>query len=107
MEDPIIKLKKRILKILEKAEKTNHPAEAASLGAKARAMMEEHQLNMVDLDQSKDPMGRTMVFSPGLNREYTILGTATAGFFGCSMIYQKVTIFIKFYLAEIGILTFQ
>jgi len=89
MDTDLDKLKQRIMKIIAKAESTNHPEEAASLAAKAKAMMDEHRLTLKDLDQSKDPMGRTMVHCPGNNSEFITLASGVAQFFGCSLVYTQ------------------
>ena len=79
----LTKLKKKILALLAKAERTDNEHEAASFGAKARALMEEHQLTMAQLDQTQDELGRTLIVLKYGDACWVNLAASAATYLGC------------------------
>ena len=85
------KLKIKIAKLLEMANSTTHPAEAESFAAKARALMEEHQLSMGEVFAEQDPLGETHDEIKYAQREYRMLAAAACKYFGCALVYIRGT----------------
>lgn len=81
--EKIARLKKKILALLAKADSTEHEAERDSFAAKARALLEEHQLTEYDLRRADDMFGESAIFAPYDDRAYTFLAAAAGRFLGC------------------------
>lgn len=58
-------MKQKITKLLEKANSTTHEAEAEVLMAKARALMEEHQISMYELGEDPFQAKQSTSFQKG------------------------------------------
>lgn len=58
-------MKQKITKLLEKANSTTHEAEAEVLMAKARALMEEHQISAYELGEDPFESKRSSTFQKG------------------------------------------
>lgn len=57
-------LLKRIRALIAKSEGTDSPAEAAVFMAKARELLDKHQLTTADLEDNSDPMGKADFLLP-------------------------------------------
>lgn len=82
------KIKKRISQLLAMADGTTHPEEAASFAAKARQLMDEHNLSLGDAVADQNPLGETDAEVPYGQKEYVLLATAAARYFGCETLFQ-------------------
>ena len=88
-EKAVLKLKRRILALIRKSESTEHEAERDSFAAKARQIMEEHQLTMRDVNRADDPLGRTALFCPYSDGVYPTVAAAGARYLGCATLQQR------------------
>lgn len=93
--DDIASIKKKIGAILAMAHSTNNEHEAAAFMAKAEVMMEKYQLEIWQLGDVGDPMGkeeglRWQDATPGLN-DHKLLH-AVCRYYGCQMVHRTSTI---------------
>ena len=85
----------RIRKVLAKAEGTNNIAEAEMLMAKVAAMLEEHNLELLDIGtaDADDPIGTTKEVATHLVNDSWMrnMVSALARYYGCRLVYTGLT----------------
>lgn len=85
----------KIAALLRKAQSTNHPEEAETFAAKARALMEKHQISSAMVEatgEDPDPMGtdRTNTYKKGSPASVKYeLEIRVAKFYGCQVIVMN------------------
>lgn len=85
--DNLSKIKTRISQLLAMADSTNHPEEAAAFAAKARQLMDEHNLSLGEAVADQNPLGETHDQVPYAQKEYYILASNAARYFGCEALF--------------------
>lgn len=83
-----MKIRQRIRAILAKAASTASEAEAETFLAKARELMEQHQLDAAALADADDPQGQSFSrqWSAGQSSEKARVHSALATYYGCKVI---------------------
>lgn len=85
--DNLSKIKTRISQLLAMADSTNHPEEAAAFAAKARQLMDEHNLSLGEAVADQNPLGETRDQVPYAQKEYYVLAANAARYFGCEALF--------------------